>query len=378
MSRNEAYQFVPTDTTAIEALLVALCEKLTGTTIQPGSPERLLIQWVGNVIVQERVINNYTGNQNIPSRAEGENLDALGELFLERTRPEAKAAVCKMRFSISEAQNTAVLVPAGTRVTDTGGALMWETTEDVYVPVGETSVETQARCQTAGVIGNGYAAGQINTLVDLYDYCSECANVSESGGGADEATDEEYYELMRMSMDGYSCAGARGGYIYFAKKVSTGIGDVAVNSPEPGVVKLYVLMADGTPAGEEIKRAVLTECSADKVRPLTDLVLVEDAQTVPYDIAFTYYLQTGGAKSAAETSAAVNAAVEKYAAWQCAKLGRDINPDKLREYLCQTGIKRIELTAPAFTVLQDGGDRTVPQVAKLGTVTVTNGGYEDE
>lgn len=71
MSRNAEYQFVPTDTSTIEALLVALCEKLTGATIQPGSPDRLLIQWVSNIIVQERVMNNYTGNQNIPSRAEG-------------------------------------------------------------------------------------------------------------------------------------------------------------------------------------------------------------------------------------------------------------------------------------------------------------------
>ena len=48
MSRNAEYQFVPTDTSTIEALLVALCEKLTGATIQPGSPDRLLIQWVSN------------------------------------------------------------------------------------------------------------------------------------------------------------------------------------------------------------------------------------------------------------------------------------------------------------------------------------------
>ena len=378
MSRNTEYQFVTTDTDSVISILAAMYEKLTGTAMQPGSPEMLFVRWVANIIIQERVLSNYTGNQNVPSRAEGENLDALAELTYIRARPESKPATCKMRFSISEAQAAAVLIPAGTRVADAGGVLIWETVEDAYVPIGEVSTEAQARCQTAGVVGNGYAIGQINALVDVYDYYSECSNITASEGGADRATDDEYYELMRQSMDAYSCAGAKGSYEYFARQVSTEIADVVANSPEPGVVKLYVLMADGNLAGEEMKSKVLAACSADEKRPLTDQVFVEDAEAVHYDINFTYYLQTGRAKSAAEVSAALNAAVERYKAWQCARLGRDINPDELREYLYHTGIKRIELTAPAFTKLSDGRDKTVPQMAKVRNVTIMNGGYEDE
>ena len=378
MSRNTEHQFIPTDGDHIISKLIAMYELLTGTVVHPASPEMQFIRWVGNIIIHERVLNNYTGNQNVPSRAEGENLDALAELTYLRERPDSKAATCKMLFSISEAQDTAILIPAGTRITDADGTLTWETIEDVYVPIGETSVETQARCQTVGVVGNGYAAGQINALVDVYDYYSECKNVTASEGGADRATDDEYYELMRASMDAFSCAGARGGYIYWAKQVSTEIVDVVANSPVPGEVKIYVLMEGGTLAGEEMKNKVLAACSEDTKRPLTDHVFVEDAEVVPFDINFTYYLQTGRTKSAAEVAAAVNEAVEQYKAWQCGKLGRDINPDELREYLYHTGIKRIELTAPAFTALRDGRDKKVPQVARVGTVTITNGGYEDE
>ena len=61
MSRNAEYQFVSTDTAELVSLIVSMYEKITGQTVQPGSPERLFIQWVGNVIVQERVLNNYTG-----------------------------------------------------------------------------------------------------------------------------------------------------------------------------------------------------------------------------------------------------------------------------------------------------------------------------
>ena len=137
-------------------------------------------------------------------------------------------------------------------------------------------------------------------------------------------------------------------------------------------------MKDGSLAGEEIKRAVLEACNDDERRPLSDLVYVRDAEIVKFDVTLTYYLQTGRTRSAADVSAAVKAAVDEYVTWQNAKLGRDINPSQLIWLLMQTGIKRVELTSPAFTALRDGSDRTTPQVAQVGTITITNGGYEDE
>lgn len=379
MPRNPDYQFVPTDAGEIVTELVAAYEAITEETVLPASPEMLFIRWVAAVIIQERVLTNYAGNQNIPSRAEGENLDALAELTYSKARPKARAATCTMRFSISEAQKTSILIPAGTRISNASNTLVWATLTDNYIPIGETSIEVKdVTCQTPGTTGNGYTPGQINKLVELYDFYSSCENTTTSDGGSDVPNDDEYYALMRASMDSFSCAGARGGYIYFAKQVSTEIADVVANSPTPGVVKLYVLMKDGTLATEEVKREVLAACSADEVRPLTDQVFVEDAELVTYDVAFTYYTQTGSTESAADIAAAVQIKVDEFNTWQQAKLGRDINPSRLINLLMQTGIKRVDLTAPAFTVLRDGGDKTVPQVAALGTVIITNGGFEDE
>lgn len=70
--RNTGYQFVSTDTEAVESLLISIYEKITGISVKPASPEKLFIQFVAAVVIQERGLNNYTGNQNIPSRAEGE------------------------------------------------------------------------------------------------------------------------------------------------------------------------------------------------------------------------------------------------------------------------------------------------------------------
>ncbi len=377
--RNTQYQFIPTDPEEVEAELTTLFESMTKETVQPASGERLFIQYVTSVIVQERVQNNYTGNQNIPSRAEGNNLDALAELTYSKKRPEAKAATCTMRFSISVAQKSAVLIPAGTRITDTSKTLVWETREDSYIPIGETHIDVErVTCQTVGTVGNGYTPGQINKLVDVYDFYTSCENITTSAGGSDAPDDDEYYELMRSSMDAYSTAGATGSYIYWAKQVSTEIKDVAAVSPTPGVVKIYVLMNDGKLADEEMKAKVLSECSADERRPLTDWVFVEDAEVVPYEIAFTYYTRSDASISATDLSAAVQKAVENFISWQCGKLGRDINPSYLIGELMKTGVKRVELMEPAFTKLRDGSDKTVPQIAALqGFPVIYNGGYEN-
>jgi len=378
MSRNPEYQFISTDTEALVSKLISAYEAMTGISVQPASPEKLFILWIADIILQERVINNYTGNQNIPSRAEGANLDALGELFYNKSRPAAQAAVSTERFYISAAQSTAVLIPSGTRVTDASSTLTWETTTDAYIPAGSLYVDVKILCQTTGAIGNGYASGQINTLVDVFSYYDHCENITESDGGADEASDDEYYELMRSSEDAYSTAGSKGGYIYWAKQVSTEIADVIANTPSDGQVNLYVLMSDGTIAGDEIKAKVLAACSDDTVRPLTDYVVVDDPEAVNYNITFTYYIPSNTTMSSTEIQAAITAAVAQYTTWQCARLGRDINPSYLVSLLMQTGIKRVALSSPSFAQLSDGSDNTVPQIAKVGTVTITNGGYEHE
>ena len=384
MSRaaNSDYQFVNDNIDEILDGLIQQYELTTGRTVKPSSPERLFLVWVAGALVEAYASVNYAGNQNIPSRAEGENLDALGELFYNEGRPDASAATVMMRFHISEEQTSAILIPTGTRVSTVDGEPVFETIEDVYIAIGNTYADVRCECQESGIVGNGYAAGQINTLIDVDNilYYDHCENIDESDGGADEAEDDEYYELMVASEDAYSTAGARGAYEYWAKSVSTDVADVVVNSPSAGTVCIYTLMDDGTKASSEIKDAILEACSDDSVRPLTDYVTVEDPEEVEYDIELTYYLSEESTQSAADLEAAINDAVDEYVAWQAGRLGRDINPSKLISMLIEAGAKRVEVTSPVYTHLVDGRSKVAatPQIATIGSVTLTNGGYEDE
>lgn len=461
MSRDTFYKFVDTDSDAVVARLVSAYENMTGRTLRPADPDRLFISWVASVIVQERVNQNYVGNQNLPSRAEGENLDALGEWIYDIKRLAAQPSKCTVRFNISAAQSTSIAIPQGTRVTDASGDLIWYTTEDAVIPIGSLYADVMVQCETAGDIGNGYVAGQINTLVDVDNilYFSSCANIDTASGGANEATDEQYYELMREGLDSYSTAGPVGAYIYWAKTVSANIADVKPIQPrltdvqtvplytdsdgykhafiagehllpdslevrensesEPaihgidysyiyedqllnieiksdgalaalntvhitiecikaGYVYLYALMNDGTLADAAVKAAIRDACNQDTVRPLTDFVAVEDAETVSYNINLTYWIDRNSTKSLADIQADVTAAVNEFVAWQSGKIGRDINPSYLEWLLKDTGVKRVAIASPAFTELRNGDDHTVPQVAQIGTISVVNGGFEDE
>lgn len=461
MSRSTKYQFVDTDASAIETRLIAEYERETKRTLNPGDPDRLFLAWVANVIVQERVNQNHVGNQNIPSSAEEAHLDALGKWIFSLERRGAQPAKCTVRFHLSQAQPTAIPVPAGTRVSDASRRLVWATVEDALVPIDATYADVTVQCETAGTVGNGYATGQINTLIDVDNilYYTSCENVTVSDGGAAEWNDETYFDMMRRSLGSYSTAGAENSYIYWAKSVSEQISDVKAIRPRvqatdtlsvytdgegnravfiggdcihvgtitvyaegdiipavrgtdytvnyadgllkiaftldgrvsteskidvsyekelPGQVHIYALMNDGSPASETIKEAIYEECNDAYRRPLTDYVSVRDLDVVPYAIDCTYYLSTDAGRSLLDIQAAIDKAVQTYISWQSEKIGRDINPSKLASLLMATGIKRVEIRSPAFTPLRSGSENDVPQIASVGSVTTTNGGYEDE
>ncbi|MDE6727912.1 MAG: baseplate J/gp47 family protein [Oscillospiraceae bacterium] len=376
------YKFVETDSEKVVKMLVESYETLTGRTLLPADPDKIFISWVAQLIVQERALINFAAGQNIPSRAIGENLDALGEFIYNVQRPQAQPAEVEICFEISAPQSSAVAIPKGTKLTDISKTLVWETTEDTAVPIGAIYAMTRAVCQTAGEIGNGFAEGQINTLIDVDNvpFYKAVSNTTTSSGGSETANDNTYRELMRKSLEAYSTAGPKGAYEYHAKAVSTAIADVCAINPidKPGHVEIYAIMDDGTIADSGTKQDILKACNDDRVRPLTDIVEVCDPEEVEFDVKLTYYVDQSTQKSLMDIETAVNAAVAEFVAWQTAKIGRDINPTQLVWLLSNSGIKRAEITSPEFTSLRDGTARLTPQVAKIGTVTVSFGGYEDE
>lgn len=366
---------------SIETRMIAAWEALTGRTMMPASPERVMVGWAAAAIAQIYEKINFAANQNLPSEATGEYLDALSELYGNFPRPEARNAITRMTFSVDSAAAADITIPQGTLVSDASGNIVFATNYAVTIPAGQTSVSgVLATCTQPGTIGNGYAPGQINRFYGGFSGADSCVNTGTSQNGRDEMTDEAYRVYLKEQLAGYSAAGSKRAYEYIAKKANERIIDVCVASPDAGEIVLYALIdaANPGPATSGIKSQILSACSSDTVRPLTDTVSVDDPDDVTYEIRFTYYVRSDAPQSAAEISSILTKAIDDFRAWQGSKLGRDINPSKLMQMLMDTGVLAyVDLTAPVFTELSDGSDGNAPEYARCVGTVIEEGGVID-
>lgn len=373
-SRNTEYPevlFCETDSGVILEELVEKYTEITGRELESADPVLLFIKWMAAAVSMINININESARQNVPRYADGEFLDSLGELFFNVKRLEGTAAETVLRFTISAAQSENIVIEAGTRAKN--GDKVFASVEDAVIEAGETQVDVTARAEKTGAKYNGIAVGDINVIVDPFAYFAAVSNVSVTSGGVDVESDESYYKRMRESLEGYSTAGAIGGYKYYAESCDARIADVSVTSPSAGRVNIKVLLKNGELPDEDVLDIVESAVNADDVRPLTDLVSVQAASAVSYDVELTYYTPENSSQSTSETAAAVNAAVNEYIAWQYAKMGRDINPSRLISMIMAAAdIKRVVVTKPVYTVVGEGA------AAIADDVNITFGGAESE
>ena len=72
--------FVETDTGNIESAIITNYEALAGRTLAQGDPIRLFLLSVAAIIVQQRVLIDYSAKMNLLAYAEGDYLDHIGNL----------------------------------------------------------------------------------------------------------------------------------------------------------------------------------------------------------------------------------------------------------------------------------------------------------
>ncbi len=362
-------QFCITDPEYYQKLLIEKYQELSGRTLYPADPERLLINvFIYGLGLMASHINE-TGKQNLLDYASGDNLDELGKL-LGVVRLPAESASVTLRFTIQTAQSTDLVIPEGTSATP-DGSLIFRTNSEAKIIAGNLYCDVIASCATAGVVGNGFIAGQINQLTSPAGWT--VSNITTTSGGSDEESDETLRQRIRIAPEAFSNAGSVGAYTYWAKTAHPDISDVRISSPNPGDVLVIVLLKDGQLPSQEQLDSVSLILDQDKVRPLTDHVLVQPPSQVEYSIELSWYLHREYESMQGIIASEVIAAVNSYISWQKTVIGRDINPSYLINKLMSIdGIKRVSVSNPAYTAL------SASQVAKETTVTINYGGVEDE
>ena len=340
-------------------------------TLERSSVHRVELYAAAAQIYQAMQYIDRQGKQNILKYSYSDFLDNLA-IFKGVTRNPATPATTTLRFTLSAVRDTATGIPQGTRVS-TAGATYFAT--DVYaeIPAGSTAVDVPATCTVAGTDGNGFAAGELATIVDPIPYVASVTNTTATEGGAEIESDDDLAERVFLAPGAYSTAGPEDGYLYHAKAYSAAIGDVVATSNQAaGTVDIVFIMADGSTPGEEMIEGLEGYLQGKTIRPMTDLVRVAAPREVTYTINLTYYINRSDSAKAVTIQAAVAQAVADYQTWQRA-IGRDINPSQLVRMVMDAGAKRVTVTAPTYTAV----DAT--KVSALqGDAVISYGGLEDD
>ena len=297
-----------------------------------------------------------------------ENIGALKGIY----RMQGAAAKTSLKFTLSDKRPGTTIIPAGTRVTASDGVYFC-TMDVLEIPSGSLAGEVNAQCRELGIKGNDYAPGTLKMLVDPVPYVDKVENVTKTEGGADLESDENLAQRIYLAPSSWSTAGPDDAYKYWVLTFDPAIADVRVDSDIPGEVDICFIFQDGQLPEETTIQELERFLQDEKIRPLTDKVIVRAPDIVEYGIDFTYYINRSDRMRSSAIQEQVQKAVQEYIAWQKKRIGRDINPDQLRRMLVSAGAKRLEIRSPDFQRI------TRSSIAMLKEdASVVYGGVEDD
>lgn len=339
-------KIVADDSQAIVQEMIAAYEAMTGSILSDAQPERLLIDLLAYRETLVRTAINDAARQNLVAFARPPMLDYLGEL-VGVTRLPAQSASALVRLTLAAPLTRTLMIPAGFRVATASG-VQFHTREDVLANIGASVIDITVFAVEPGPAGNGLALGKINRPVDCLGVTIlSVSNLTVTVDGADIECDEHLRERIKLAPERFSTAGSRLAYRYHAISAHPDIIDVAVDSPAPGVVRLFPLSKNGLPSAA-LRHAVAKACSDEKVRPLTDQVQVLPPQEITYSVrARLLVFRDAHAECVLEAARSRLVALTTQLS---ATLGRDIVPSQLIAALSVPGVYQVELIAPATTL----------------------------
>lgn len=317
-------------------------------TLQDGD-ERVIILNVMNYLA-ECIFNkiNAQANNNLVLFCDEANLIYKG---IERNvyRIPAQYAVCKVRFSISSIAPSAVIIPAGTKVT-ADGDVFFETDVEVEIEPGEfadipcTSTEAEAKA-------NGYAPGSITTLATTLPYIKSVSNIDTSSKGGDEESIESFRRRVLFAPISYNSTGTEAAYREKTYEVSSRIADVAVDHNDNDVF-VYILCNEGQLPTEDLIDITTEYLNKDTIKAITDNITVRAASQVQYSINMKYKILKADQTRATEIQASVDKAVDDYIKEIGLAMGNPINPEMLRKAAYVAGAASCEIISPDFEELK--------------------------
>ncbi len=339
--------------------------------LRPGDKEHIHLRVLAGQYYQMYQQLDYAAKMNLLKYSKGDFLKHLGA-FKKTFIQEPRAAAVKVRFTLSEVRKDVIYIPEGTRVT-AGDGVYFATDDYAEVAAGESYADVTCTCETAGDIGNNYQPGTIEIIVDPVPYVKSVVNVTKSDGGSGEESEESFRERIFLAPSSYSVAGPADAYEYWVKQYnSAAIEDVKIYEPVEAIVDIRILLQGGALPSETFCSGCLQYLKDNPIIPLTDNNYVLPPDVVGYDLKATYYISRSDINNVKSIQDSIEAAKDTYLNWQRTKIGRDLNPDALIEFVRAAGGKRCVIESPVFTVIPE------TSVAQEKTVEFVYGGIEDD
>lgn len=339
--------------------------------LRPGDKEHIHLRIEAGQYFQMYQILDNAAKMNLLKYSKGNFLRHLGA-FKKTFIQEPKPAVVTARFTLSEIRKDVIYIPQGTRIT-AGDGVYFATDDYAEVKAGDSFVDVDCTCETVGEVGNEYIVGQIETIVDPVPYVSGVSNITKSGGGTGEESEDSFRERIFLAPSSYSVAGPADAYEYWVKQYnSAAIEDVKIYEPTEAVVDIRILLVGGALPSKTFCSGCLEYLRENPIIPLTDNDLVAAPDVVNYNLKAVYYIARSDLNNIKVIQESIEAAKETYLNWQRTKIGRDINPDALTEFVRAAGGKRVVITSPVFTPIPE------TSIAMEKTVEFTYGGIEDD
>ena len=178
-------------------------------------------------------------------------------------------------------------------------------------------------------------------------------------------TDERLRGRAQLALSAVSTAGPVSSYRFHALSADARVLDVAVTSPAAGSITVTVLSREGNgTAPQDLLAGVEAALSEESVRPLGDVLTVESAAIVEYQV--TAALTVGSGPDAAAVFAAAQEEVEAYVE-AARRIGAGVPVSALYAALHRPGVTAAELRAPTTDVAVGEAEASYATAVVLAT-----------
>lgn len=282
---------------------------------------------------------NNLANAFFLSSSTGNDLDNYA-VFYGVTRLAGSNPYATYEFSLSEALNQDVIIPANLILTDVNGAYEAKLLNDVTILAGEIkstgTVELQLEIDTIDV--------KTEIITTTLPFVIKAKAIDTFKNGSVVESDENFRQRILLSLADKSTAGSEETYKSFTFSADERIEDVAILNGGAGVVKVFYYSES---ADSLMQTRIVDMLNKKEVRPLTDNVVVAVATQISFNVTAELKILQNQETTTVYSNAiaSLNDGLKSLR-----QIGTDITLSEINDFLKVSGVKEVVITQPTTNV----------------------------